>query len=1049
MRIVAIRGSNLASLKGDFAIELDQPPLVSLGLFAIHGPVGSGKSTILDALTLALFGRTPRLSGTGGALLSRGDDDDDPLRSNDPATLVRRGVALAHAEVDFVGQDGRLYRARWDVRRGRGSKGRPGRLQPGVHRLTDLASATVLGDGNTEVRRLISQALGLSFEELCRSVLLAQGGFQGFLLADPKERAELLEKVTGTEVYSRLGAAAFARARDIENRLAALQDHLARIAVVDDAGRTQLETDLVRHGSDAASTEVWVRSLQHQLSRAEATERLRQTTRELEVAQRRAEHALAAEASARARDDQATQRLAQATPAALDYERAVRARAARQARWVQAQTRARAADDVVAAARTRHHDAHESAARARAKAQDARHALEGLVAAVDLSADDDVATRVLARARALTALKEARDTVDGAAVIVAAAQQDCIAAAQALAACDDTAAAWLERARGLVPADLDLGDFDDATASVAAAVVEAASAALEQVQAAIETRTANVERLQETMSLETNRRWHLAARAALVDGEPCPVCGSADHPARSRSHDVFYGDAAVSRAEALDARLASEHQALRELHAARAGHEARIASVGARVGRRPMRVVITAPASLPERLALLARLDEAAPVVRRVLEATTARSTANAALEAARAAHGAQLVVRDAAAARVDLALADVDALDDDVAQGTREALLARLQALRSTATALVHARERVAAADVEVEACVRAESDALRALERAESEAQTHTAMIEAAVDELRVADDDLSAATAALRALGADEDIDGFVASVRRDVDGTSEMRQRAEREAREADVARAALQERAREQAEHVARLGGPVLGAGEVDVVGLPAALEAARVRVERCRELAAAARARLAHDDVSRAERQRVTEELERAREDGEAWRAVSSLIGSKDGDRFRQFAQGLTLDALVTHANEHLHALAPRYRLRRTKSEHHRHDLDLAIIDAESGFDVRSTNTLSGGESFLVSLALALGLSSLTTNEGARGRVESLFIDEGFSALDQETLDVALAAFDTLRQSGRQIGVISHVPLLVERIGAQVRVVPVGGGASRVEIATD
>jgi exonuclease SbcC len=231
-----------------------------------------------------------------------------------------------------------------------------------------------------------------------------------------------------------------------------------------------------------------------------------------------------------------------------------------------------------------------------------------------------------------------------------------------------------------------------------------------------------------------------------------------------------------------------------------------------------------------------------------------------------------------------------------------------------------------------------------------------------------------------------------------------------------------------------------------GLEHVDAATLPARIEAARAEAARARDAAATARARLALDEATRAERTRLAAEVERARAEGEVWRSLSSLIGSADGSRFRQFAQGLTLDALVAHANEHLQVLAPRYRLRRTKSEQQKHDLDLVVIDTEGGGDVRSTQTLSGGESFLVSLALALGLSSLSANEGARGRVESLFIDEGFSALDQETLDVALSAFDALRQTGRQIGVISHVPLLVERLGAQVRVVPIGGGASRVEI---
>ena len=132
--------------------------------------------------------------------------------------------------------------------------------------------------------------------------------------------------------------------------------------------------------------------------------------------------------------------------------------------------------------------------------------------------------------------------------------------------------------------------------------------------------------------------------------------------------------------------------------------------------------------------------------------------------------------------------------------------------------------------------------------------------------------------------------------------------------------------------------------------------------------------------------------------------------------------------------------------LAPRYRLERVPTENEkrpRFDLELVVIDRESGDEPRGTASLSGGETFLVSLALALGLSSLSSS---RTPVESLFIDEGFSSLDAETLEAAIAALEALRATGRQIGVISHVPALVERIGAQVQVVPLGGGRSRVDV---
>jgi exonuclease SbcC len=147
----------------------------------------------------------------------------------------------------------------------------------------------------------------------------------------------------------------------------------------------------------------------------------------------------------------------------------------------------------------------------------------------------------------------------------------------------------------------------------------------------------------------------------------------------------------------------------------------------------------------------------------------------------------------------------------------------------------------------------------------------------------------------------------------------------------------------------------------------------------------------------------------------------------------------RNFAQSLSLDALLAAANHHLDQLSPRYQLERVPGL----DLELHVIDREMGGDARAVNSLSGGESFLVSLALALGLSSMAA---ADVEVRTLFIDEGFGSLDPATLEAALGVLDTLRASGRQVGIVSHVAELEERVAATVAVRAVGGGRSVVEI---
>ena len=177
----------------------------------------------------------------------------------------------------------------------------------------------------------------------------------------------------------------------------------------------------------------------------------------------------------------------------------------------------------------------------------------------------------------------------------------------------------------------------------------------------------------------------------------------------------------------------------------------------------------------------------------------------------------------------------------------------------------------------------------------------------------------------------------------------------------------------------------------------------------------------------------------LRQQMERTAQEVEDWGWLNSLIGSREGDKFRKFAQGLTLDNLVWLANHQLNRLHGRYLLQRKASD----ALELEVVDTWQADAVRDTRTLSGGESFLVSLALALALSDLVSH---KTRIDSLFLDEGFGTLDSETLDTALDALDALNASGKVIGVISHVEAMKERIPVQIKVKKINGlGYSRLD----
>lgn len=183
---------------------------------------------------------------------------------------------------------------------------------------------------------------------------------------------------------------------------------------------------------------------------------------------------------------------------------------------------------------------------------------------------------------------------------------------------------------------------------------------------------------------------------------------------------------------------------------------------------------------------------------------------------------------------------------------------------------------------------------------------------------------------------------------------------------------------------------------------------------------------------ISHDKTNKIQQQSLLEQIKQAQLALDDLSHLNALIGSADGAKFRKFAQGLTLSNLVHLANAQLERLFGRYQLQCQQSD----TLALEVVDTWQGDTARDIKTLSGGESFLISLALALALSDLVSNKTS---IDSLFLDEGFGTLDNNTLEIALDALDNLNASGKMIGVISHVDALKERISVQIKVKKLSG----------
>lgn len=220
--------------------------------------------------------------------------------------------------------------------------------------------------------------------------------------------------------------------------------------------------------------------------------------------------------------------------------------------------------------------------------------------------------------------------------------------------------------------------------------------------------------------------------------------------------------------------------------------------------------------------------------------------------------------------------------------------------------------------------------------------------------------------------------------------------------------------------------------------EIDLIGLETALAEAGQQLVASEQQCADLRAQLSEDQRRRDASSQLQERITQARADYQRWARLAALIGSAEGDKFRKIAQAYNLDLLVHHANAQLRQLVRRYRLKRGGSM-----LGLLVLDTEMGDELRSVHSLSGGETFLVSLALALGLASMASSTL---RIESLFIDEGFGSLDPESLQLAMEALDGLQAQGRKVGVISHVQEMHERIPVQIKVRRQGNGLSVIEV---
>ena len=260
MKILSVTLHNIASIEGPFTLNLEAEPLKSVGLFAITGATGAGKSTILDAICLALYNDTPRLAATKSTLFIA--DGTNEVQVNNVKNLLRKGATAGYAKVQFLAVDNKEYEALWQVKRARGKHN--GSLQNETLQLTCLTDNELYPESRkTLVLEKIKSLVGLSFDEFTKSVILAQGDFTSFLKANDDKRSDILEKLTGTEIYTQLSKQIYEINRQKQQELQLIETQISNTQLL-----TEEELELLR--KNLTTDEEALTQLQQQLTTLKA-----------------------------------------------------------------------------------------------------------------------------------------------------------------------------------------------------------------------------------------------------------------------------------------------------------------------------------------------------------------------------------------------------------------------------------------------------------------------------------------------------------------------------------------------------------------------------------------------------------------------------------------------------------------------------------------------------------------------------------------------------------------------------------------------------------
>lgn len=858
MKIADIRLKNLNSLQGEWRIDFSCGSYASDGIFAITGPTGAGKTTIFDAICLALYAQTPRLGKISG-------------QNNE---IMSKHTNECYAQVIFE-VDSKKYICLWSQHRA----GKKDKLQTAKHILSEC-NGKILAEKTSETIKLIETLTGLDFKRFTQAVMLEQGGFDAFLKANAGDRSQILELLTGTEIYGLISTRIYERADSERQKLEEIRIQIDTLKPRDNYGTE----DEIRQALEKVRAEYTELEAQHNGMKAaiDWQRNIATILCELDGHNERLEHL-------RKQEEQFTQ----------------------DGRRLDAALRAR--ELMAAYARLTGLRGQFRTIRARAE----RYGKEIARSERELA---DIETVQLPEVK-FEYERRVRNIPEG-----------------------ETPESICARARELVKVYRDNAKKKP--------TLEAGKLQAETILRKTQEEVTHAEEEYAAVQKRHEELFVHRLQRDLKPGEPCPVCGSLEHPVSGNAS----GEEEVSE---------------------------NIPDFGA-VSRRLREAVSCEGAA---RDALNQRMKELNDNTEAIIEARGA-------------------------------VLGTVEVLGIYGAKNVQE-----------MNDALTNWLSEVGKLDMKIKLFTN-QTEKLRAeIEVEKKTLQYDSNTINVMTGELETAESDFAAM---LREKGFDSE-EQFVASCLRD-----NVVEELKRKKTYLDDGKKQLQALIADRTEKLNAERAKAITTQLLEEL-LPVYQEHEDRMNALRREIYSLEGALLTRKELQRELGEKETERLKQERVYSE-WSALSALIGQKDGGKFRKFAQSMTLRMMIGLANDQLKNLNGRYSLTAAPDDG---ELKLCVIDHEQAGEVRPTENLSGGERFVVSLALALGLSQIS---GSRARVDSLFLDEGFGSLDDEALNTALEALGELRQrEGRMIGIISHVQALKDRIPAQINVVPKREGVSVLE----